>query len=101
MLRRYAVRNDGCVLATSGMQADAATLRKVLRYKATMYKHDHHKVIFLLIPVRGWSRRSDLVCLTPGHLCPCRIATSFQHPVPQTFLSLLYLQFVLRRRCQG
>jgi 20S proteasome subunit beta 6 len=37
--------NDGCVLATSGMQADAATLRKVLRYKATMYKHDHNKDI--------------------------------------------------------
>jgi 20S proteasome subunit beta 6 len=36
---------DKCVLASSGMQADAATLRKVLRYRATMYKHDHHRDI--------------------------------------------------------
>lgn len=36
---------DHCVLATSGMQADAATLRKVLRYRATMYKHTHGKDI--------------------------------------------------------
>jgi len=36
---------DHCVLATSGMQADAVALRKVLHYRATMYKHDHHKDI--------------------------------------------------------
>jgi 20S proteasome subunit beta 6 len=40
----FAVTNK-CVLASSGMQADAATLRKVLRYRATMYKHDHRRDI--------------------------------------------------------
>lgn len=36
---------DRCCLATSGMQADAATLRKVLNYHTTMYKHTHQKDI--------------------------------------------------------
>jgi len=34
-----------CVLGTSGMQAEAKTLRKVLDYKTTMYKHKHFKEI--------------------------------------------------------
>ena len=42
-------RTDHCVLATSGMQADAVALRKVLHYRATMYKHDHHKVFWSII----------------------------------------------------
>lgn len=32
-----------CVIATSGMQAEAATLRKVLRHKIVMYKHANRK----------------------------------------------------------
>lgn len=34
---------DHCVLATAGMQAEAATLRKVLDYKITFYDHQHHQ----------------------------------------------------------
>ena len=34
---------DHCILATAGMQAEAATLRKVLDYKVTMYDHQHHQ----------------------------------------------------------
>jgi len=32
-----------CVLATSGMQSDMATLQKMLAIKITMYKHKHKK----------------------------------------------------------
>lgn len=34
---------DHCVLGTAGMQAEAATLRKVLDYKITFYDHQHHQ----------------------------------------------------------
>lgn len=34
---------DHCVLGTAGMQAEAATLRKVLDYKVTFYNHQHHQ----------------------------------------------------------
>eukprot|EP00823_Brevimastigomonas_motovehiculus_P003199 TRINITY_DN1937_c0_g1_i1.p1 TRINITY_DN1937_c0_g1~~TRINITY_DN1937_c0_g1_i1.p1 ORF type:complete len:185 (+),score=47.05 TRINITY_DN1937_c0_g1_i1:347-901(+) len=32
-----------CVMATSGMEAEAITLRKVLDYKIVMYEHNNHK----------------------------------------------------------
>jgi len=34
---------DKCVLATSGMQADALALHALLRARLTMYEHDHGK----------------------------------------------------------
>lgn len=38
--------NNGTVLASAGMQADAAALRKHINYTVTMYKHAHKKVLF-------------------------------------------------------
>lgn len=37
------LRTDKCVLATSGMQADALALHALLRARLTMYEHDHGK----------------------------------------------------------
>lgn len=34
---------DHCVLGTSGMQAEATTLWKMLNYKITFYDHQHHQ----------------------------------------------------------
>lgn len=37
---------DHCVIATAGMQAEAATLRKVLDYKTTFYDHEHNQELW-------------------------------------------------------
>eukprot|EP00164_Ancoracysta_twista_P000461 GFYU01000620.1.p1 GENE.GFYU01000620.1~~GFYU01000620.1.p1 ORF type:complete len:230 (-),score=58.92 GFYU01000620.1:238-882(-) len=40
---KYTKLTDKCVLITSGMQADMATLHKVLKARLTMYEHQHGK----------------------------------------------------------